>query len=189
MYLPTFSGLRLCCKNPQPEQIHLLDIAHGLSRTPLFAGQTRQIYTAAQHALLVEQIVQRLVATPGYTLRLAALLNTASQAYTGHMPQAVRQALDQLAPGAMAQLQARLSSVIERRFAVAPGMRTVVLLNDAELVARRIEREDLGLDAGGQWPELRHVQRPAGLRLEVLTPEQAFSAYSSRFLDLWSYGS
>jgi len=55
------SGRRLDLLNPDPNDIAIEDIAHGLSRVARWNGQTsgEHVFTVAQHSLLVEHIVGR----------------------------------------------------------------------------------------------------------------------------------
>ena len=57
------SGRRLDLLDPSPLDIEISDIAHGLARVARWNGQTKgdHAYSVAQHSLLVEQIVARIV--------------------------------------------------------------------------------------------------------------------------------
>lgn len=180
-YVPTFTGLRLNCFDPQTEQIHLIDIARGLSRTPRFAGQCRADYSVGQHALLVEQIAFRSLPAPRPEFLMGALLRCAHQAYMGGMVGPVKAAVDQLAPGALGQVIAKLSCAIERRFRLHLDMAEVVLINVAEREALRCERDDLGVDPDGCWPELHRTLRPMGIkRIEPLPADEVFQRFVNR---------
>ena len=90
------SGRRLDLLNPDPADIEIEDIAHGLARVARWNGQTRgeHAFSVAQHSLLVEAIAQRLLAQadlppspPTQTLKwqLAALLHDAPEYVVGDL--------------------------------------------------------------------------------------------------------
>jgi len=81
------SGRRLDLLDPQPGDIAIEDIAHGLARVARWNGQTvgKHAYSVGQHALLVEDIVRaRTVDWPKRWL-LAALLHDAPEYVIGDL--------------------------------------------------------------------------------------------------------
>jgi uncharacterized protein len=52
----TFSGTAFCLYDPQPEQVCILDIAHGLSKNVRFNGQICEDYMIAEHSLLMSYL-------------------------------------------------------------------------------------------------------------------------------------
>lgn len=81
------SGRRLDLLNPAPEDVDIVDIAHGLARVARWNGQTSgaHAFSVAQHALVVEAIAGAL--NPGWTngWRLAALLHDAPEYVIGDL--------------------------------------------------------------------------------------------------------
>src|SRR5438552_18965434 len=75
------SGRRLDLLSPDPRDIEIEDIAHGLARVARWNGQTKGDYafSVAQHSLVVTDIVEAL--WPDFTPneRLAALLHDAPE--------------------------------------------------------------------------------------------------------------
>jgi uncharacterized protein len=89
------SGRRLDLLNPQPEDIAIEDIAHGLARVARWNGQTLgdHAYSVAQHALLVESITRaRMPAWPRKWL-LATLLHDAPEYVIGDLISPFKQAI------------------------------------------------------------------------------------------------
>jgi 5'-deoxynucleotidase YfbR-like HD superfamily hydrolase len=80
------SGRRLDLLDPSPLDIEVADIAHGLARVARWNGQTEgaNIYSVAQHSLLVETIA-RSRARLDRPQRLAALLHDAPEYVIGDM--------------------------------------------------------------------------------------------------------
>lgn len=81
------SGRRLDLLDPDPGDIEIADIAHGLARVARWNGQTQGAYafSVAQHVLLVEGIAGAF--NPGWprTWRLAALLHDAPEYVIGDL--------------------------------------------------------------------------------------------------------
>jgi|GEM_PF-2522502 len=74
----TYSGVLFDIEEPNPERVHVLDIAHGLAMQCRFNGATRQFYSVAQHSVLVSYLV-----APEHALH--ALLDDAHEAYLGDL--------------------------------------------------------------------------------------------------------
>jgi 5'-deoxynucleotidase YfbR-like HD superfamily hydrolase len=81
------SGRRLDLLNPDPADIEIEDIAHGLARVARWNGQTSgaHAFSVAQHVLLVEEIASDLNRDWHETLRLAALLHDAAEYVIGDL--------------------------------------------------------------------------------------------------------
>jgi 5'-nucleotidase len=108
------SGRRLDLLDPDPTDIEIEDIAHGLARVARWNGQTLgpHAFSVAQHSLVVEEIaVGRDPAWPA-TWRLAALLHDAPEYVVGDLISPFKNAigLD------YKQLERRLLAAIHARF-------------------------------------------------------------------------
>jgi uncharacterized protein len=110
------SGRRLDLLSPQPEDIEISDIAHGLARVARWNGQTlgNHAFSVAQHSLIVTDIVEAL--GPGFSpsQRLAALLHDAPEYVIGDLISPFKAAigLD------YKSFEQRLLSAIYQRFAI-----------------------------------------------------------------------
>ncbi len=114
------SGRRLDLLNPQPGDIAIEDIAHGLARVARWNGQTvgDHAYSVAQHALLVESIMRaRAPAWPRRWL-LATLLHDAPEYVIGDLISPFKQAIgfDYKA------FELRLLEAIHRRFGLPAAL-------------------------------------------------------------------
>lgn len=78
------SGTFFDFANPQPDAVHIEDIARALSLTNRFGGHTRWPYSVAQHALLVARLVREAGGSP--ELCFAALHHDSHEAYVGDIP-------------------------------------------------------------------------------------------------------
>src|SRR6201987_4743663 len=81
------SGRRLDLIDPSPLDVEIADIAHGLARVARWNGQTRgpEIFSVAQHSLLVEALFAAAEVSPAPGARLAALLHDAPEYVIGDM--------------------------------------------------------------------------------------------------------
>src|SRR5215467_4193534 len=81
------SGRRLDLLDPSPFDIEIEDIAHGLARVARWNGQTfgPEIFSVAQHSLLVEALAGALAPQASKSWRLVALLHDAPEYVIGDM--------------------------------------------------------------------------------------------------------
>ncbi|MCZ8186658.1 MAG: HD domain-containing protein [Beijerinckiaceae bacterium] len=81
------SGRRLDLLDPSPLDVEIEDIAHGLARVARWNGQTLgpEIFSVAQHSLLVDHLAGRLAPQAGRRTRLAVLLHDAAEYVIGDM--------------------------------------------------------------------------------------------------------
>lgn len=179
-----YTGRRLDVVDPQTDQIHIVDIARGLSREGRFANQTDDFYSVAQHSLLVEEILGRLPHA-SRMLRLCGLMHDAHEFVTRDIPTPVAQALNRLAPGALDAVKGRIQLAIDTRWGLhldADDKRALAL---ADRKALLVEKQDLRIDPLVQWPDLVGLGRPAVPLLVPMTREQAYAAFLERWLALW----
>ena len=83
-WVRTYSGKKFCITAPTPDQIDLVDIAHGLSNICRFTGQTKEFYSVAQHSIYVAAEVYD--QTGDVKKAIAALLHDAPEAYLTDVP-------------------------------------------------------------------------------------------------------
>ena len=81
------SGRRLDLIDPSPVDVEIADIAHGLARVARWNGQTEgpEIFSVAQHSLLVEAIYSDAHPLAARPERLSALLHDAPEYVIGDM--------------------------------------------------------------------------------------------------------
>lgn len=167
--LLTCSGKHLRLLDPDPAQIDLRDIAHGLAYQGCFGGQTRYFYSLAQHSLLVADVVNG-------PHSLAALLHDAAAAYLGDPARPLRQL-----GGDWPMLERRLLAAIGERFAISgfdsPAVRR------AHLIVQATEQRDvLARSPEARSPRGRPVPIPR--RIDFMSPEEAKFQFCERFEQL-----
>ena len=86
--IKTFTGRMFPLDKPTPQDIDILDIAHGLANMCRFSGQLLWPYYVAQHCVLVSKMVPR-------GLELQGLLHDAAEAYVGDMTSPLKHLLIQ----------------------------------------------------------------------------------------------
>lgn len=136
---------------PDPETIHLADIAHALGNIGRFTGHGETGYSVAQHAVHVSREVA--AAGGSRAARRYALMHDATEAYLADLPGPVKLDL----PG-YRFAERRLDAVITDRFDIDPGPA------DREAVAaadRAITVWELAVHLRDREPpELAHEMRP-----------------------------
>jgi len=167
-WLLTCSGKRLDLIDPQPESIHILDIAHGLANECRFAGQCRVFYSVAQHSILASQLVR-------HGLAMQALLHDAAEAYLKDIPTPLKALLPEYRV-----IEARLARVIRARFGLPLTLPAEIEEVDLQLLAT--ERRDL-MRNDFDWPALHGIQ-PLDKHIVAYGSHSARAAFQQRFLQL-----
>ncbi|HEX9168421.1 MAG TPA: HD family hydrolase [Roseiarcus sp.] len=111
------SGRRLDLIDPSPLDVEIGDIAHGLARVARWNGQTKgpEIFSVAQHSLLVEALFAAGEPSPPGKARLAALLHDAPEYVIGDMISPFKAAIG----GDYRMIEERLKRAIHIRFGLA----------------------------------------------------------------------
>lgn len=128
------SGRRLDLLDPSPLDVEVADIAHGLARVARWNGQTHgpNIFSVAQHTLLVEAVLRRQVPHADDRVRLAALLHDAPEYVIGDMISPFKAVIG----GAYKVVEHRLLGAIHIRFGLPPVL--------AEAITKQIKAADMG---------------------------------------------
>ena len=111
------SGRRLDLIDPSPLDVEIGDIAHGLARVARWNGQTKgpEIFSVAQHSLLVEALFAAGEPLPSGKARLTALLHDAPEYVIGDMISPFKAAIG----GDYKLIEERLKRAIHIRFGLA----------------------------------------------------------------------
>src|SRR5262245_24308662 len=110
-WIPTYTGNRFDFGGPNPSDIDIRDIAHGLSHICRFGGRTTRFYSVAQHCLLVSRLVD-----PKYAMH--GLMHDAAEAYIGDIVRPLKQKLAKDSDGEFAAMEARIEHAIWERFEI-----------------------------------------------------------------------
>jgi 5'-deoxynucleotidase YfbR-like HD superfamily hydrolase len=122
------SGRRLDLLDPSPLDVELEDIAHGLARVPRWNGQTHgaNIFSVAQHTLLVEALARQKSPRLDHSARLAVLLHDAPEYVIGDMISPFKAVIG----NSYKAVEARLLTAIHLRFglpAILPASLTALI--------------------------------------------------------------
>ncbi len=91
IWVPTFTG-RFYPFDPNPDDVRLVDVAHGLAHLCRYTGACREFYSVAQHSVLVSEALER----EGYDAgaQLAGLLHDAAETYINDISARTKAALE-----------------------------------------------------------------------------------------------
>jgi len=114
------SGRRLDIIDPSPLDVEIADIAHGLARVARWNGQTRgaEIFSVAQHSLLVEALFSAADPEPPTREKLAALLHDGPEYVIGDLISPFKAAVG----GDYRRIETRLMRAIHIRFGLPPDL-------------------------------------------------------------------
>jgi uncharacterized protein len=185
------SGRRLDLLDPSPLDIEIEDIAHGLARVARWNGQTSgaNIFSVAQHTLLVEEVARRRVGEPDRRLALALLLHDAPEYVIGDMISPFKSMIGD----AYKAVEKRLLTAIHLRFGLPSELPADVgkLIKTADRGAAFLEATQL---AGFSAAEARRFfgarpVLPMAVERDYMTPWPAPAAerrYLERFTRAFS---
>ena len=182
------SGRRLDLIDPSPVDVEIADIAHGLARVARWNGQTfgPEIFSVAQHSLLVEALFGAGAPAPPARMRLAALLHDAPEYVIGDMISPFKAAIG----GDYRRIEARLQQAIHIRFGLpaAPAPELVKRIKAADRVSAYMEATAL---AGFAVAEARVLFGAPDLPvagfasyLEPMRPGDVEAHFLARFAEL-----
>lgn len=186
------SGRRLDLINPSPLDVEIEDIAHGLARVARWNGQTigPEIFSVAQHSLLVEAIAGHLDGHSTPPDRLALLLHDVPEYVIGDVISPLKAVIGE----PYKAVEARLLTAIHLRFGLPPEPSAALkrLAKRADRIAAFLEATYL---AGFSREEgLKIFGRPEPLPRAVdpylvpWTVAEAEAAYLARFGELLDRG-
>src|SRR6204780_2813240 len=177
------SGRRLNLIDPSPLDIEIADIAHGLARVARWNGQTSgpNIFSVAQHPLLVEAVMREKTPRIDVAYRLAALLHDAPEYVIGDMISPFKAVLGE----DYKAVEKRLLSAIHIRFGLPAVLADKITqaIKAADKGAAYLEATELAGFAQAEAKRLfgRDPGLPLAARQDYLKPWTAAKA-EKRFL-------
>jgi 5'-deoxynucleotidase YfbR-like HD superfamily hydrolase len=182
------SGRRLDLIDPSPLDIEIADLAHGLARVARWNGQTRgpEIFSVAQHSLLVEAIFSTLAPTAPREEKLSALLHDGPEYVIGDMISPFKAVVG----GDYKEIERRLLAAILMRFGLkatfSPELAKSVKAADRD--SAYFEATELAGFTPGESRKFFGAPRVARALiaeyLEPWRPETAQQRFLARFAEL-----
>jgi 5'-deoxynucleotidase YfbR-like HD superfamily hydrolase len=169
----TSSGRYFDLRNPNPDDIHIGEIAHALSHLCRFTGHVRKFYSVAEHCVHTSYLVPQEHA-------LHALLHDAAEAYIGDVASPLKYMLPEYR-----EIERAVEAAVGRAFGLSTLPHPSV--KHADLVMLATERRDLlPWDIEDQWECLLGIN-PIPMRLNPMSPKAARKAFIARFyqIDKW----
>lgn len=167
-WMQTATGKAFWPLDPRPEEIHIEDIAAGLSRLCRYGGQLRhdvEFYSVAEHSVFVAE-----AAPPGK--KLEALLHDSPESFIQDLIRPIKPAMTGYEP-----IETRLATVIGRRYGVTlhPLSPEVKRLDNAILAD---ERDQVMAKPPRDWK----LTEPAlGIKLPCWSPFKARFEFLAAF--------
>jgi hypothetical protein len=179
----THCGIMIDLLAPSPEDIVLRDIAHALARCVRFTGHGDNVYTVAQHCVVVAELAR--LAGESRAVQAWALLHDAEEAYTNDVPSPMKAAVRELCsirgvPSVFDIIAKQLQWAVSTRFGIP-----IVDVKRYDDAASLLEVECNGPHscAAHSWPEYRGP-RPTALPGGVWGTELAEFLWLQRAAEL-----
>lgn len=172
----TYDGKAFDLESPDPDMICPEVISIVLARTCRFGGHCRPWYSVAQHSLIVEELVE------DPTLKLAALLHDAHEAYSGFGDvQRPAKYLHRETTEYLHFHESRINWAIAKRFGIEPWSLRHDLVKHADDTALATERRDVMAPCPKPWV---HLPEPRKERIVPLDMDNAQLCFIRRLREL-----
>jgi hypothetical protein len=162
-WMETYTGGKFHFRDPKPEEIKIVDIAHHLSLLCRFTGACREFYSVAQHCCEVSKLVPD-------NLKLSALLHDASEAYINDISRPVKYShkLD--------ETEKVITDVIDKKYGTSSKH---LLVKEADDILCATEARDLMANTK-DWARL---PQPLPWKIIPVSPEAAKALFLGKFLE------
>lgn len=167
-FIQLCSGVDFYFMDPNPDDIHVEDIAHTLSLLCRFGGHCREFYSVAEHSVRCSWNVPK-------EFQFEALMHDASEAYLVDMPRPIKNKLQ-----GYRDLEANLDIIVREKFGLPAEMTDTCKWIDNTMLAT--ERRDLMPSTRAPW-----IWLPDPLE-EIITPwspKEAQEQFMKRFGELY----
>lgn len=181
-WLQTYSGRRFYPADPRPEDVSIVDIAHGLAHICRFGGQSMQFYSVAEHSVFVSE----LLTYRGFPWEVAmlGLLHDAHEAYTGDMIRPITRSVDLGDYGAMCdRIQGVITGAFQKLISEPHGAVKAADLDMLAWEARTFMRHPMCSTWAGVPAIPEDMPQWIKYRSGALTPGQANIRFLERFYE------
>lgn len=167
-WMQTYTGRAFYPADPRPEDIDPADIAHALSLTCRYGGHVKQMYSVAEHCVLMSYAV------PAHATAWA-LLHDATEAYIGDVIRPLKTFMPEYRA-----MENRLMRVICERFGLPFACPASVTEADNRILLD--ERAALMGEPPQPWA-VEHLE-PLGVDIRGWMPDEAEWRYRTRLREL-----
>ena len=167
-FMQTYTGRQFYPMDPQAAEVDIVDIAHALSMQCRYNGHVRELYSVAQHCVLVSRLVPAEHALWG-------LLHDATEAYVGDMIRPLKVHM----PDYCAVEDRVMVAIAEKFGLTSTTMPTSVREADTRILLD--ERATLLGEPAGDWMV---DGDPFGITIAPWSPARAEAEYLLRFAEL-----
>lgn len=165
-WLQTYTGKAFFPMDPKPEDIDIIDIAHGLSNLCRYSGQTRHFYSVAQHSVLLAQCAPE-------ELKLHALLHDAAEAYLVDIPRPIKPHLPKYR-----EIENRVGHVIAELFKLGGKTPAEIKVLDDRIVADEMAQL---FGKPGKAFVVPNMPEPLGVKIDPWSPGKAKAEFLREF--------
>ena len=170
-WIQTITGKRLDLDPPNPDQIDIEDIAHGLSMLCRFNGQCTRFYSVAEHSVHASREIDT-------ELALVGLLHDAAEAYLGDVPSPLKKQLSQFSG-----FEEQMEKAVGEKFGIDYKLFAGKELKRADVQLLIDEKAVLMVDAPEPWPPGAPETKDPN-RIKCWSPEEAKERFLERFGEL-----
>ena len=181
-WFQTYSGRAYHPLDPNPDEVELIDIAHGLAYSCRFNGHCKSFYSIAEHSVWVASIMFTESGNPA--AGLAGLMHDAAESYIGDLVRPIKRELPKFYGVErlnMMAIYAALNIPIE-----ASQETWADAIAEADLVMLATERRDLMARPPMPWVAVERVE-PIESILYPLGPAEAERQWLDRFAALMAH--
>lgn len=170
---------------PESCEIHIEDIAHGLSNICRFGGQTNTFYSVAQHSVLVSHELEACAQVwkeSDQTVDvkhwgMIGLMHDSAEAFIGDIPRPLKNLLPDYKV-----IEARVEQAIFPIFGIPYPLPAAV--KQVDLVLLATEQRDLMPEHDDEWALIKGIKPLPEYTFSPWKPEHAFQAFMQRFEEL-----
>jgi 5'-nucleotidase len=187
-WMQTASGRKFYPLEPSPDDVELVDVAHGLAFTCRYGGHTKRYYSVAEHCVLVSEVIERDARASGMppdfvrAIALEALLHDSAEAYVGDMVRPLKHQPEMIE---FRNAEARIEDCVRAAFKIesTEQSRKVIKIVDDRILVDEITALMPNPGMYLETDTLRGVE-PIGVHVMGWSPEMAQRRFIERYREL-----
>lgn len=169
-WIETHSGGQFYPLSPNPDDIHIRDIARSLSMQCRYTGHVNKFYSVAEHCCLIHDL---LVAAGCRYEPFVGLMHDATEAYVSDVPLPIKRMIPEFG-----ELEALVWDAITWKFSLPTELPACVRDLDRRMVLA--ERKHLKVDSGHEWNVPGEMP---DVKIHCWSPAEAETQFLARFYE------